>query len=216
MGEYAVSVAPGLCGNGRGANVRRRSGEGGEACMMEAAGQPGLLRHNGNELTCVAGAWKITRTCKGPKKSPSPHRHQLRRQHGDVGDRACRGRDDNTAQHDKKWGGVRGATSNSQPSNTCRGQRLLIDKTAVCDSEHGPSGQSRPWNNIPQRGCVPGAQVLAAVTDQAADCSAAARSRTVKSTASENVEGATTSAEVGDRRRAVLLQAGAWRPRPPS
>ena len=41
----------------------------GDACMMEASGDNiACSLDKVSELTCVAGVWKLTRTCKGPKK----------------------------------------------------------------------------------------------------------------------------------------------------
>ena len=40
----------------------------GEACMMEASENVACGTDRLSELTCAAGTWKLTRTCKGPKK----------------------------------------------------------------------------------------------------------------------------------------------------
>jgi hypothetical protein len=145
----------GCSGAGAGQTCDDDLAQPGEACMMAVSGD-NLACGTGkvDELTCVAGTWKITRTCKGPKKCTiSGSVLSCDDSMGDVGDPcAVESGDDNYGcSTDKKIEVVCDAASSKfQPSNTCRGPKgCWIDNNRVyCDQNMARIGDKcRPVDN---------------------------------------------------------------------
>jgi len=127
----------------------------GEACMMEASGDNlACGTDKTTELTCVAGTWKTTRTCKGPKKCVITGTIiNCDDSMGDVGDPcAVEAGDGNYGcTVDKKVEVVCDATSSKfQISNACRGAKgCWIENNLVhCDNSAARLGEKcRPVDN---------------------------------------------------------------------
>ena len=127
----------------------------GEACMMAVSGDNLACGTDKlTELTCVAGPWKLTRTCKGPKKCTiTGNNINCDDSMGDVNDLCVVEAGDNNygCTTDKKIEVVCDASSSKfLPSNTCRGPKgCYIESDKVfCDQAMARLGDKcRPVDN---------------------------------------------------------------------
>jgi hypothetical protein len=127
----------------------------GEACMMAVSGDNlACGTEKVTELTCVAGSWKLTRTCKGPKKCTiTGTMINCDDSMGDVNDPCTVEAGDNNygCTTDKKIEVVCDASSSKfLPSNTCRGPKgCYIESDKVfCDQSMARLGDKcRPVDN---------------------------------------------------------------------
>jgi hypothetical protein len=127
----------------------------GDACLMESGGDNlACSADKLTELTCVANTWKMTRTCKGPKKCVITGTIlNCDDSMGDVGDPCVveAGENNYGCSSDKKIEVVcDAATSKFQLSQACRGPNgCHIEGTSVyCDRSMARIGEKcRPVDN---------------------------------------------------------------------
>ena len=128
----------------------------GEACLMPPSGDNlACSTDKLDELTCVAGHWGLTRTCKGPKKCAiTGNVISCDDSLGDVGDPCVveSVADNYGCSTDKKIEVVCDtATNKFQPSNTCRGAKgcWIEDSKVYCDTAVARVGERcRPLDNL--------------------------------------------------------------------